>query len=116
VRVLAGRRAGRNLTPQIEAYLRARWADLSCSGTYGIGKRLREEIESVFEVKLSQETQRPLVRQLKREPVEGTQRAGEQAAEAPKESGAVPTTADGLHQSEHNGLENQGVGSESEEY
>ena len=43
VRVLAGRRAGRKLTPQIEAYVRARWADLSRSGTYGIGKRLREK-------------------------------------------------------------------------
>jgi hypothetical protein len=38
VRVLAGRRAGRKLTPQIEAYVRARWADLSRSETYGIGK------------------------------------------------------------------------------
>jgi hypothetical protein len=115
VRVLAGRRAGRKLTPQIEAYVRARWADLSRSGTYGIGKRLREEIESVFEVKLSQETLRPLVGQLKRQPVEGRQRAGEQAAGAPKESGAVPTTADGLQQSGQNALENQRVGSESEE-
>ena len=64
VRVLAGRRAGRKLTPQIEAYVRARWADLSRSETYGIGKRLREEIESVFAVKLCQETLRPLIGQL----------------------------------------------------
>ena len=68
VRVLAGRRAGRKLTPQIEAYVRARWADLSRSETYGIGKRLREEIESVFAVKLCQETLRPLIGQLKRQP------------------------------------------------
>ena len=115
VRVLAGRRAGRKLTPQIEAYVRARWADLSRSGTYGIGRKLREEIESVFEVKLSQETLRPLVRQLKRQPVEGTQRAREQAAGASKEPGVVSTTADGLHQSGHHGLENQRLVSESEE-
>ena len=98
VRVLAGRRAGRKLTPQIEAYVRARWADLSRSGTYGIGKRLREEIESVFEVKLSQETLRPLVGQLKRQPVVGTHRVGEEPAGTTEESGTVPTTAEGLHQ------------------
>jgi hypothetical protein len=64
VRVLAGRRAGRKLMPQIEAYVRARWADLSRSQTYGIGKGQREEIESVFAVKLCQETLRPLIGQL----------------------------------------------------
>jgi transposase len=39
VRVLAGRRAGRKLTPQIEHGGRI----LSRSQIYGIGKRLREE-------------------------------------------------------------------------
>jgi hypothetical protein len=97
VRVLAGRRAGRKLTSQIEAYVRARWADLSRSGTYGIGKRLRErneEIESVFEVKLSQETLRPLVGQLKRQPVVDKHRAGEEPAGTAQESGTVPTGSD----------------------
>lgn len=115
VRVLAGRRAGRKLTSQIEAYVRARWADLSRSGTYGIGKRLREEIESVFEVKLSQETLRPLVGQLKRQPVVGKHRAGEKPAGTAKESGTVPTTAEGLHQSGDNAPENQRLSSQSEE-
>ena len=115
VRVLAGRRAGRKLTPQIEAYVRARWADLSRSETYGIGKRLREEIESVFAVKLCQETLRPLIGQLKRQPVVGTHRAEQAATGAPKESGAEPTTADGLQQSGQNAPENQRVSSQSEE-
>src|SRR5437870_11175325 len=66
VRVLAGRRAGRKLTPQIEAYVRARWADLSRQGTYGISRRLLAEIESVLKVKLCSETLRPLVGKLKR--------------------------------------------------
>jgi len=65
VRLLAGRRAGRKLTPEIEAYVRARWSDLSRDGTYGISRRLRQEIESVFKVKLSQETLRPLIGKLK---------------------------------------------------
>jgi hypothetical protein len=115
VRVLAGRRAGRKLTPQIEAYVRARWADLSRSGTYGIGKRLRKEIESVFEVKLSQETLRPLVGQLKRQSVAGKYRAGEEPAGTTEESGTVPTTTEGLHQSGDNAPENQRVSSQSEE-
>jgi hypothetical protein len=115
VRVLAGRRAGRKLTPQIEAYVRARWADLSRSETYGIGKRLRKEIESVFAVKLCQETLRPLIGQLKRQPVVSTHGAEQAATGSPKESGAKPTTADGLHQSGHNAPENQRVSSQSEE-
>ncbi len=115
VRVLAGRRAGRKLTPQIEAYVRARWADLSRSETYGIGKRLREEIESVFAVKLCQETLRPLIGQLKRQPVVGTHGAEQAATGSPNESGAEPTTADGLQQSGQNAPENQRVSSQSEE-
>jgi hypothetical protein len=115
VRVLAGRRAGRKLTPQIEAYVRARWADLSRSGTYGIGKRLREEIESVFAVKLCQETLRPLIGQLKRQPVIDTHQGDQAATGAPNESGAEPTTAEGLPESWHNALEDQRVSSQSEE-
>ena len=94
-----GRRAARKLTPQIEAYVRARWADLSRSRTYGIGKRLREEIESIFAVKLCQETLRPLVGQLKRQAVIGTQSNGQEASGAPEESEAEPTTADDLPES-----------------
>ena len=68
LRVLAGRRGRRKLTVEIEAYVRVRWPDLiiSRSGTYGLGKRLRQEIESVFAVKISQETLRPLLGKLKR--------------------------------------------------
>ena len=33
VRVLAGVRAKRKLTPEIEAYVRARWPELSAQGT-----------------------------------------------------------------------------------
>jgi hypothetical protein len=66
VRLLDGRRAARKLTREIEAYVRARWADLSRQGTYGISRQLRQEILSVFKVKLSAETLRPLVGKLKR--------------------------------------------------
>jgi len=66
IRVLEGRKASRKLSPQIQAYVRVRWPDLVKEGLYGIGKRLRQEIQKVFKVKLSQETLRPLLRELRR--------------------------------------------------
>lgn len=66
IRVLEGRQASRKFSAQIQAYVRVRWPELARAGLYGIGKRLREEIASVFGVKLSQETLRPLLGELKR--------------------------------------------------
>jgi hypothetical protein len=66
-RVLGGRHNCRKLSPEIRAYVRARWPHLSGHGIYGIRKRLRQEIQAVFGVKLSQETLRPLEEQLMRE-------------------------------------------------
>jgi len=85
IRVLEGRQASRKFSAQIQAYVRVRWPELAQAGLYGIGKRLREEIVSVFGVKLSQETLRPLMGELKRE---WKERAG-----APEVAG---TTAEGL--------------------
>jgi Transposase protein len=67
IRVLEGRKVSRKLTPEIEAYVRMRWPDLAQEGLYGIGKRLREEIQRIFKVKLSQETLRPLMGELRRQ-------------------------------------------------
>jgi hypothetical protein len=72
VRVLEGRRASRKLTPEIKAYVGARWPELVRAGLYGIGKRLRKEIKAVFKVELSQETLRPLLAELKRKPSPGS--------------------------------------------
>jgi hypothetical protein len=65
VRVLAGRSAGRKLTPAIEAFARHRWPRLTAQGVYGASQRLRQEIREIFSVELSPETLRPLVRELK---------------------------------------------------
>jgi hypothetical protein len=65
VRVLAGRSAGRKLTPTIEAFVRQRWPRLTAQGTYGSSRRLRQEIHEIFGVDLSPETLRPLVQELK---------------------------------------------------
>jgi hypothetical protein len=104
IRVLEGRRASRKLSPEIQAYARARWPDMMKGGLYGIGKRLRKEIQSIFGVQLSQETLRPLLGELKRE----------QSSAAPaKPSGE--TTAEGLPQLSQTALDNQLVGSETGE-
>lgn len=104
VRVLEGRRATRKLTLEIKAYVRARWPDLVREGLYGIGKRLRKEIKSVFKVELSQETLRPLLAELKRKP-----------GSASGAGKAEPTTAEGLPQSSQNDPEDQAVSSERRE-
>ena len=98
IRVLEGRRTHRKLSPEIKAYARVRWPELIKDGLYGIGKRLRQEIQSVFGVKLSQETLRPLMGELK----------GEQGSNAspgmPK-----PTTAGDLPRGSQSVPEDQAV-------
>jgi transposase len=101
VRVLEGRRASRKLTPEIKAYVRTRWPDLIKEGLYGIGQRLRKEIKSVFGVKLSQETLRPLLAELKAQARSGS------APEKPQ-----PTTAEDLPEPSQNVPDHQPVSSE----
>src|SRR5262245_50323154 len=101
VRVLEGRRASRKLTPEIKAYVRTRWPDLLKEGLYGIGKRLRKEIKSVFGVELSQETLRPLLAELKRPT---------RSSCAPESSPS--TTAEDLPRSCQNAPDHQAVSSE----
>jgi len=38
--------------PEIKAYVRVRWSDMVREGSYGIGKRLRQEIRRILGVKL----------------------------------------------------------------
>jgi hypothetical protein len=54
------------LTPAIKAFARRWWPRLTAQGLYyGSTQRLRQEIYEVFGVKLSPETLRPLVQELK---------------------------------------------------
>jgi hypothetical protein len=105
IRVLEGRRGSRKLTPEIKAYVRARWSDLVREGSYGIGKRLRQEIQRIFKVKLSQETLRPLLGELRRE----------QSAQATPTESFGATTAEGLPQSGRNASDDQALSSELRE-
>jgi transposase len=65
IQVLAGRSGARKLTPTIEAFVRQRWPQLTAQGHYRSTQRLRQEIQQIFQVKLSAETLRPLVQELK---------------------------------------------------
>jgi hypothetical protein len=105
IRVFAGRRANRKLTPEIQAYVRMRWPDLAKDGTYGIGKRLRQEIQRVFNLTLSQETLRPLLAELRSQPIS--------AAAAGANAGA--TLAGALPQSSDPSADYQEVGSPARE-
>jgi hypothetical protein len=105
IRVLEGRKANRKFRPEIQAYVRVRWPDLVKEGLYGIGKRLRQEIRRVFKVKLSQETLRPLLGELRRQPV-STAWAGGDAGQA---------IAEGLPRSSSKAPDNQGLSSEARE-
>lgn len=102
LRVLEGRRASRKFGPEIKAYVRARWSDMVRERPYGIGKRLRQEIHRIFGVQLSQETLRPLLRELKREASVTT---------PPESSGQ--TTAEGLPQLGQNAPDDQAVSPEA---
>ena len=104
IRVLEGRRTSRKLSPEIKAYARVRWPELIKDGLYGIGKRLRQEIQSVFGVKLSQETLRPLMGELKRQPGSSV------SPEMPQ-----PTTEGDLPQDSQSVPENQAVSPEAGE-
>jgi hypothetical protein len=105
IRVLEGRRGSRKLSPEIKAYVRARWSDMVKEGSYGIGKRLRQEIQRIFRVKLSQETLRPLLGELRRE----------QSAQTTATESSGATTAEGLPQSGRNASDDQPLSSEVRE-
>ena len=105
IRVLEGRRGSRKLSPEIKAYVRARWPDMVREGSYGIGKRLRQEIQRIFGVKLSQETLRPLLGELRRK---------QSARATPRESSGA-TTAEGLPRSGRNASDDQPLSSEVRE-
>ena len=64
-RALAGRALNRKLTPAIETYVRIRFACVYLDDKRSYSTKIRKEIESVFEVKLSGETLRPLFAELR---------------------------------------------------
>ncbi len=67
VRALAGRGGHRKLTPEIRAFVRVRLPEIYAQSRAGYSQRLRAEIERVFNVGLSGECLRPLLKSLRAE-------------------------------------------------
>jgi hypothetical protein len=64
--VLLGRQNRRKLTPWIQAYVRRHWPEIQARGGRDYSRRTRQEVERVFGVKLSGETLRPLLNELRK--------------------------------------------------
>lgn len=65
VRALAGRQARRKLTPEIQSFLQHRFPEVYRQHRRNYSRKLREEVEAVFKIKLSGETIRPVLEPLR---------------------------------------------------
>ena len=96
--VLAGRWGRRKFTVEMESYVRSRWLALRACGQRDYRRRLQAELEQVFGVRVSGETLRPVLRQLRGQSGPGLASEGGRATGvASGESGdaalkGVPTT------------------------
>lgn len=63
--VLAGREANRKLSIEIRSYIEMRFPIIYQETRYNYSKRIRDEIERVFGKKISGETIRPILKDLK---------------------------------------------------
>lgn len=89
--VLLGRQNRRKLSPWIQAYVRKHWPEIQAGGGRDYSRRTRQEVERVFDVKLSGETLRPLLKELR----EGTPKgpgasAPETHTNSPQDVGSSP--------------------------
>ena len=53
VRILEGRRVARKITTEMRSFARMRWPEIVAYRSYGAAERLRQEPQTVFEMKLS---------------------------------------------------------------
>ena len=83
-RMVLGPEAGRKRTAAIEGYVRRRWPQLLDEGCRNYREKLQQEIEELFNTRLSGETLRVVMAQIK---AEGTATPG---ATAPAESPDAP--------------------------
>lgn len=93
--VLVGRRGRRKLTLEMESYVRFRWLTLQAERRRDYRRRLQEELERVFGVRVSGETLRPLLRELRGGGRAEAGSAGEEAAGRPSQS-VEPTETRGV--------------------
>ena len=91
VQVLLGRQSRRKLSSWIEAYVRKHWSEIQAAGGRDYSRRTRQEIERVFGVKLSGETLRPLLRELRKMTRKGpVASAPETDTAGPADVGPIP--------------------------
>jgi hypothetical protein len=84
--VIAGRNGRRKLTLEMESYVRFRWSSMQAERRRDYRRRRQEELERVFGVRVSGETLRPLLRQLRGGGGAKAGSAGEEAAGTPSQS------------------------------
>ena len=72
-RALAGRQAGRKLTPVVEHYVRLRFPSIYRVNRRSYSRAVRRELEEFFDLEISAETLRPLLGELKAECADGPQ-------------------------------------------
>ncbi len=101
---LRGDQAARKLTPQIEAYVRARWPDFNRAGTYGIGKRLRQESSRSSQWSFARKRCVPLLGELKLQAVPATRARLEESESVPTKQPQTVSRTLGKTSLEINGL------------
>lgn len=91
-RMLLGPEAGRKRTAAIDAYVRLRWPQLLAEGCRNFRQTLQKDIETIFNIRLSGETLRHLMAQIRASPAPGAAApppdAGEEPAEEPQTQAA----------------------------
>jgi hypothetical protein len=92
IRVLLGRQSRRKLNSWIEAFVRKQWPEIQAGGGRDYSRRTRQEVERVFGVKLSGETLRPLLKELRAGTPSGPVASAQETDSACLE-GVSPTSA-----------------------
>ena len=99
IQALAGRNAGRKLTPAVEQYVRLRFESIYAEDRYRYSRKIRDELKEFLQVGLSAETLRPLLGELKAQfgggPLSGAEAlsprepGGESSQECPEQEAAA---------------------------
>ena len=92
-RVLLGREANRKCTTAVKAYARQRWPQLQAEGCRDYRKKLGQEIEQIFQVRLSGESLRQLIKEIQKQSGAEESAPGPAVVEAHPAETAEPRTS-----------------------
>jgi len=65
IRAFSGQGAPRKITHEIETYIRRRFGDIYRGNKYSYSQSIRDELKEIFDLEVTAETIRPLVKELK---------------------------------------------------